>query len=148
MDDTFFRISIAVLIIAIYIIGVVLYRKYYGKKLKREIKEKTLPQNLKVDGTRILYFWAPGCVQCKSQEKFLDKAIEKLKENGRVLNIKKIDAHKDYNLTKQLNVVTVPTTVLLDEEGEIAFWNPGLISSEKIINQFNGIQKVDYAESA
>ncbi len=148
MDVIIYRVIIATLIITVYIIGVILYRKFYGKKLKSEIKLKTLPKDFSVDDITLLYFWAPGCVQCKSQERYLEEASAVLKENGRLLNIKKIDAHKEHNITKQLNIVTVPTTVLLDERGEIAVWNPGLISAEKIVNQFYEVQKSNFAESA
>jgi len=39
-------------------------------------------------------------------------------------------------LAKEMQVMTVPTTILLDSHGSIAAWNAGLTQTQKIIEQF------------
>jgi hypothetical protein len=51
------------------------------------------------------------------------------------LNVHKYNALEELALAKEMHVMTVPTTVLLDPQGGIAAWNPGLTPSRKIAEQ-------------
>jgi hypothetical protein len=55
------------------------------------------------------------------------------------LNVHKYNALEELALAKEIQVMTVPTTVLLDSQVGIAAWNPGLTPSRKIVEQVQTI---------
>jgi thioredoxin-like negative regulator of GroEL len=87
----------------------------------------------------ILYFWSANCAQCKPQERQIEQARDELARSGRVLEVRKVNALEERELAKAMNVMTVPTTVLIDAERNIVAWNPGLTRTEKIVNHFETI---------
>ena len=86
----------------------------------------------------LLYFWTHNCSQCKPQERYIEQAQLELRRSGKVLEILKYNALESTLLAKQLGVLTVPTTVLLDKKGRVVAWNNGLIQANKIIKQYIG----------
>ena len=84
----------------------------------------------------LLYFWTEECVQCRAQEREIERAERKLVDKGQRLVVKKLNAHREKVLTKRLNVMTVPTTVLLNSNGSVVGWNPGLTRAARIVDQF------------
>jgi thioredoxin-like negative regulator of GroEL len=87
----------------------------------------------------LLYFWTSDCAQCKPQERQIEKAITGLRQSGKILRVQKYNAFEELKLAKEMQVMTVPTTVLLDSQGKIAAWNPGLTTSRKIVEQYQTI---------
>lgn len=70
----------------------------------------------------ILYFWTEQCAQCNSVQK---PDIIKLKNEGNEFNFISFNAINDFELTKQFNIKTVPSTVLLNAEKEVKYINNG-----------------------
>lgn len=89
----------------------------------------------------LLYFCSASCAQCKPQENQIEQARTRLERIGSKLEVKKFDALVERELAKSLHVMTVPTTVLMDTEGNIVAWNPGLTRSQKIVNQYESIAR-------
>jgi hypothetical protein len=89
----------------------------------------------------ILYFWTASCAQCNPQERQIEQARDELERSGRVLEVRKVNALEDRGLAKSMHVMTVPTTVLLDIEGNIVAWNSGLTRSQKIVSQYESIAR-------
>ncbi len=73
----------------------------------------------------ILYFSTEQCVQCKSTQ---TPALYKLQDEGKHFNLVSLDALKEIELTKQLNIKTVPATVLLSQDKKLRFVNNGYVS--------------------
>lgn len=84
----------------------------------------------------LLCFTSAGCAQCADQERQIEQARTTLGRRGRILAVRKLDAHEERDLARSMHVITVPTTVLLDAGGNIAAWNPGLTRSQTIVSQF------------
>ena len=59
-----------------------------------------------------------------------------LHQSGKTLIVQKFNALEEHTLTKLMNVMTVPTTVLLNSQGDVTTWNPGLINADTIIKQY------------
>ncbi len=107
----------------------------------RRGSEKYRPRQLARTGqTRLLYFSAPECSQCSIQEREIAEAAEKLHHAGMHLEVQRLDAYEDGGLAKSMRVLTVPTTVLLDSNGTVVAWNPGLIRAKKIVDQYINAQ--------
>lgn len=62
----------------------------------------------------LLDFWAPWCNPCKLMNPIIDE-IEK--EYG--LKIQRINVDEDTAMVQQYNISSVPTYILLKEDGEI-----------------------------
>ena len=88
----------------------------------------------------LLYFWTSDCAQCKPQERQIEKAIAGLRQSGKILEVQKYNALEELVLAKEMQVMTVPTTVLLDSQGAVTAWNAGLTQAQKLVEQFEIIQ--------
>jgi len=114
--------------------------KTYGfyKKWKVSVHStrKHLRGIIKTGKPVLLYFWTSDCAQCKPQEREIEKAINGLRESGKILEVYRYNAFEEQALAKEMQVMTVPTTILLDSQGAIAAWNAGLTQTQKIVEQF------------
>lgn len=111
-------------------------------------RRRVIAQSAEVPGLRmnkrssdptLLYFWSDGCAQCAPQERQIEQAKQTLAHSGRSLTVVKLNALEEEKLASSLNVMTVPTTVLLDTEGNVSAWNPGLTPMRKLVEQFETI---------
>ena len=115
-------------------------RKFYSTKI---ISNGLLPfkiSNLNPALPTILYFWTEQCSQCNSSQK---PAIIKLKNEGHEFNFISLNAIKESEITKQLNIRTVPSTIVLNSEKKIRYINSGYTADsilkeqlKKLNNQF------------
>ncbi|HLP15027.1 MAG TPA: thioredoxin family protein [Bacteroidota bacterium] len=87
----------------------------------------------------LLYFWNTGCSQCPSQERQIEEARTRLSSSGRSLTVLKLNALEEELLARQLHVMTVPTTILLDADGKVAATNPGLTPWQRIVEEFHSM---------
>jgi Thioredoxin. len=88
----------------------------------------------------LIYFWTSDCAQCKPQERQIEKTITGLRRSGKILKVHKHSALEEQVLTKEMQVMTVPTTILLDSRGAVTSWNAGLTQAQKLVKQFEIIQ--------
>jgi thioredoxin 1 len=63
---------------------------------------------------KIIDFWAPWCNPCKLMEPILDE-IEKEYQD---LEIVKINVEENLSVLQQYNITTIPTFVLIDDNGK------------------------------
>jgi thiol-disulfide isomerase/thioredoxin len=130
------RILIALAVPAVFAIIV----KGFLHLIKIRVQSKKLNNENTVGLERgkqtLFYFWTPECSQCKWQEQYIQQAAEELGSAGKILNVKKVNAHNEQDFASMLNVLTVPTLVLMDGKGNITSWNPGLTGKNEIVNLF------------
>jgi thioredoxin-like negative regulator of GroEL len=88
----------------------------------------------------LLYFWTSDCAQCKPQERQIEKAITGLRQSGKTLEVQKYNAFEEQRLAKEMQVMTVPTTIILDSQGSVTAWNAGLTQAQKLVKQFEIIR--------
>ena len=132
MNDTITRLLIAVTAFASVTLIFKLYVAFIRKRLKSIVINSS--DKTKTNTPTLLYFWTPECSQCKWQEQNIKQAAEELDSAGKTLTVKKINAHSEHEFTSKFNIITVPTLVLIDADGKIVSWNPGLIQKKKIID--------------
>ena len=81
----------------------------------------------------LLYFTGPYCAVCQFQQ---TPIVEQLKARwGDLWALQKIDVSQEPQLASQYKVLTLPTTVVLDANGQVAHINYGLASQEKLETQ-------------
>jgi thioredoxin 1 len=114
------------------------------------LKAISLRRNREVSGTKkvnqkLLPFWQPGkeaimfftsnsCVEC---EKLQKPAINELKTKS--TQIYTIDAAENTKLVDYFRILTVPTTIILDNKGIPQFINQGYANEKKLMEQLSRI---------
>jgi thioredoxin 1 len=89
---------------------------------------KTLPNK-----PVIVYFTTPDCVPCKTIQR---PALDQIKSLlGEKLQVIEIDASERPDLAQRWGVMSVPTTFLLDANGEARYVNNGVARVEKLMEQ-------------
>jgi thiol-disulfide isomerase/thioredoxin len=112
---------------------------YSGWKVRLQSRKNRLPVTIKTGKPMLLYFWTSDCAQCKPQEQQIEQAQTVLRKTGKSLNVQKLNALDELPLAKLMNVMTVPTTVLIDSNGNVTAWNPGLTQAQKIVEQYSSL---------
>jgi thioredoxin-like negative regulator of GroEL len=116
------------------------YGVYNERKVRTRSRLKRLPVTNETGNPLLLYFWTSDCAQCKPQERQIERAQTVLEQSGRTLKVQKFNALEEHAFAKLMNVMTVPTTVLLNSRGNVTTWNPGLTPADTIVKQYLAIQ--------
>lgn len=88
-------------------------------------------------GVRILAFSSDDCAQChRLQAPALRRVIE---ARGDAVAVVDVDAPQAPDLTKRYNVLTVPTTVVLDALGRARAVNYGFANVQKLLDQVDEV---------
>jgi thioredoxin-like negative regulator of GroEL len=82
----------------------------------------------------IVYFYGPHCATCRQQAGVLDRLVEV--ENVPML---RIDASRETQLADELGVMTVPTTVVVDESKRVRSINAGFRGAEVLREQLHSV---------
>lgn len=75
---------------------------------------------------KAIKFGAPWCGPCRMQDKILDELISE------GYDIEKVDIDEHEELAEKYDVMTVPTTIIFDEEHEVKRFI-GLTQKDKLI---------------
>jgi thiol-disulfide isomerase/thioredoxin len=122
-----------VIALAVVLIGLALYNL-----LKRwHVAQANHNGNLRVSRPTILYFQSDTCAACPTQSRFLEQLNGEW--HGRVA-IQKIDADQEPEIATQYHVFTLPTTILIDEVGQVREINYGLTNTHKLSKQVASLQ--------
>jgi hypothetical protein len=79
---------------------------------------------------RILYFRSDHCVSCETQARLwedLEPSVWQL--------IERIDVDREEERARAYNVMTLPTTVVMDAEGDVKHINYGVVPPKKLYAQ-------------
>ena len=83
----------------------------------------------------ILYFTTPTCAPCKTYQR---PALEQVKQAlGNRLQIVEVDASTQPEVASQWGVLSVPTTFILDANGEPRHINHGPTSAARLLKQLS-----------
>jgi thiol-disulfide isomerase/thioredoxin len=86
---------------------------------------------------RILAFTSPTCHQChKLQRPALHRLMEHHTAN---ISIEEIDATTSPELTQRYQVLTLPTTVVLDATGRAHVINYGFTNTQRLLEQVDEV---------
>jgi thiol-disulfide isomerase/thioredoxin len=134
------RTLISFIVFLVFPLVVKCYSAYNEWKVRSRSRKRRLPINIETGKPVLLYFWTSQCAQCKPQERQIEQAQTILQQSGKTLIVHKLNALEEQSLAKLMQVMTVPTTVLLNSQGNVTTWNPGLTNANTIIKQFLAVQ--------
>jgi len=81
----------------------------------------------------ILYFTTPTCVPCETVQR---PAIQQVQRTlGDEVQVIEVDASKRIDLASEWGVMSVPTTFILDKNGQPHQINHGVARAEKLLTQ-------------
>ena len=80
----------------------------------------------------ILYFASDSCAACPSQARYLEQLLAQWQED---LVIQKIDTEVEPETAVKYGVFTLPTTILIDQQGDVREINYGLTHTHKLTQQ-------------
>ena len=127
-------------------------------------------QDLAKDGPLIIDFWATWCIPCKKLMKHLNKFVLDYKDQGfnvlmintdsprSIGKVKTYIKSQDYQflvgldpnkiISKKLNNVVMPTTILIDKDGYIIWRHQGYVQGEEnlIKRQIEALLMKDYGK--
>ncbi len=115
--------------------GVTLFTILQRRRLSRHKTEAAHDAQLPTGTPRLLYFWTEECAPCRAQEREINLAKKRLEVAGVHLAVDKMNAHREELFAERFNIMTVPTTVLLDSNGVVVGWNPGLTRANRLFDQ-------------
>ena len=82
------------------------------------------------EGPRVLYFRSDHCTSCETQAELfaqLDAETRKL--------IERVDVDAEPDRAEEYGVLTLPTTLIIDPEGEVQQINYGVVKPDKLRKQ-------------
>ncbi len=131
----------ALLALAIIAAGLALYQLLNRAILDRAQKNgaaETVEPLIAQPGTpAILYFTTPECVVCKAVQR---PALKSLQERlGDRLQVVEINAHERPDLASRWGVLSVPTTFIIDSQGQLRHVNHGATRADKLLQQLDGM---------
>ena len=84
----------------------------------------------------IVYFWSPRCHPCRNAQKpILERIVEEYGEKYLQLISYNVDESAD--MAKAWGVMTIPTTFIIDQCGEVLFVNTGLATDGVLHRQLS-----------
>jgi thioredoxin-like negative regulator of GroEL len=81
---------------------------------------------------QVLYFGAPWCGPCKTFKPLVEQTT-------RELGVQWTDINVDYdpNISQKYQVTSIPTLVILNNQGEVAYRHTGVMAKSQLEAAFN-----------
>lgn len=117
---------------AIITLGYALYRLVSWLVLRR-VRTRGLKVQFRPGIPSILYFTTPDCTACNTVQR---PELERLQQSlGEELQVIEVNAYEEPDLAREWGVLSVPTTFIVDAQGQPRHVNHGVIRAEKLLAQ-------------
>ena len=146
MPEIVVRLSILLLVGVVAWLSVTFSKRFVDARRQRALSASlpdTLSSVINTDNTtnkahvRILAFSTPDCQQChRLQAPALQRVLE---ARGDTVAIVDIDATTSPELAQRYQVLTVPTTVILDATGQAHAVNYGFANTKRLLEQVDAV---------
>lgn len=123
------RLLIAAALIALGLVAYRLFAHWHRTRASGAARS----QDATADATpAILYFRSDRCAPCTTQARFLEQLAA---QYGPRVAIHKIDADREPEAAGRYGIFTIPTTLVVDQTGQVRHANYGLADTRKLIAQ-------------
>ncbi|MEE8415066.1 MAG: thioredoxin family protein [Desulfobacterales bacterium] len=124
------RLAITLFVLIIAVIGMQVVRRRGIQRAQNSMQHLGIAPGIPA----IVYFWSSGCHQCRSVQKpVLERAVEEYGEENLQLISYNVDESSD--IAKAWGVMTIPTTFIVDQNGEVLYANYGLATDGMLHRQ-------------
>ena len=100
---------------------------------KTRVIETIQPADITPGKPNLLYFTAPYCAACKFQQSPVIETI--VSQFGDSIAVNRYDVSDHPELASQYKVLTLPTTIVISEQGEVTHINRGVAALEQLETQ-------------
>lgn len=100
--------------------------QYYKSKVMRALQ----PVEVSAGKPNLLFFTGEYCVACKFQQAPIIESISA--RFGKSIEVKKYDVSAHPELASRYRVLTLPTTIVVNEGGQVTHVNYGVAGQEKL----------------
>ena len=115
------RLAIILFVLIIAAIGMGLMRRRGTQRAQNAIHGLGITPSI----LTIVYFWSPHCHSCRNAQKpILERIAEEYGE--KYLRLISYNVDESADIAKAWGVMTIPTTFIIDQSGEVLFVNFGL----------------------
>ena len=83
---------------------------------------------------RVLYFRSDTCISCETQTRLFETLDDSILEL-----VQKVDVDRDRDLADAYNVLTLPTILVIDTEGQVRHINYGVVAPRRLQTQLAGL---------
>ena len=118
------------LVTLLALIGATLFVAFRFRHMRR------LKIGLVGDRPMLLYFRSDNCGPCITQAHYLEILAEKFQ--GRFA-LQKVDTELEPEKAASYGVFTLPTTLVIDQQGEVKFINYGLTNTLRLAQQLESV---------
>lgn len=137
MSDLLLRLALALGLIAL---GYISYRLLNAAMLNRGRKSRAGLEGFIPGKPGILYFTMEGCLPCQTTQR---PALKELSAwLGDRIQIIEVDVVAQTQLAKNWQVISVPTTIILDPQGSARHINHGVALAGTLNNQLERFGKL------
>ncbi len=124
------RLAIILFVLIVAAIGTVLVRRRGKQHAQNAMQHLGITPSIPT----IVYFWSPRCHLCLSAQKPILERI--VKEYGeKYLHLISYNVDESSDIAKTWGVMTIPTTFIVDQSGEVLFVNAGLATDRALHRQ-------------
>ena len=126
------RLAIVLFVLIIVAIGMRLVRRRGIQRAQNAIQRLEITPGIPT----IVYFWSPRCHTCRNAQKPILERIGK--EYGeKYLQLISYNVDESSDMAKAWGVMTIPTTFIIDQSGEVLFVNSGLATDGVLHRQLS-----------
>ena len=131
------RLVLFVLIVAVLLAAYVLLRRWQLARVEGFAATDPLLEGLRAGVPAIVYFSSPQCAPCEYRQK---PALEALRADlGEQLQVVEVNALEQPDAVQRWGVLSVPTTFVLDRQGQPREINYGVAGAEKLKQQLQRV---------
>lgn len=131
------RLLIVLLLLAL---GCTAYRAFKWLHLRRLQRPTAAAGPTAADATpeppTLLYFRSATCAVCPTQGRYIDQVAQQW--SGR-LAIRTVDAEAEPETAARYGVFTLPTTIIVGQDGHVREINYGLTNAQKLERQLHAV---------
>jgi thioredoxin-like negative regulator of GroEL len=85
----------------------------------------------------LLYFWSAACGLCPTQRRYVEQVARQWSDR---LAVRFVNADEEREQTAVYQILTLPTTIILDPQGQVQAINYGLTPAQKLSEQVSSIR--------
>ena len=126
------RLLITLLLVSLGVGLFLLSRRWHLRTLNQGVGQ----QRTATGSAQLLYFRSDHCAPCVAQREYIQALAERFQDG---VTMSEIDIDAEPERAAQYKVLTLPTTLIVDPQGEVKYINYGLTAMPKLADQLESI---------